>query len=86
MNIGVAYADHKKHVWLKFEVSDGSTVCEVIKHSGPLKQFSEIDLDNQRVGIFDRLTRVDAVVKKDSRVEIYHPIIANPETVECKER
>lgn len=85
MNVGVAYADKFKKVWLKLEVPDGSTVREAIEHSGLLAQFPEIDLDSQRVGIFGKLTRLTAKVADGDRVEIYREITADPETVERRD-
>ena len=85
MNVGVAYADKFKKVWLKLEVPDGSTVREAIERSGLLAQFPEIDLDSQRVGIFGRLSRLTAKVAEGDRVEIYREITADPETVERRD-
>lgn len=85
MNIGIAYASSKKHVWLKLEVPDGSTVREAITQSGVLKQFPEIDLEQQKVGIFGKVTKLDAVVEEGGRIEIYRPITADPETVERRD-
>ena len=85
MNVGVAYADKFKKVWLKLEVPDGSTVREAIERSGLLAQFPEIDLDTQRVGIFGKLTRLNAIVSEGDRVEIYREITADPETVERRD-
>ena len=48
--------------------------------------FPEIDLDTQKVGIFGKATKLDAVVTEGSRVEVYRPIIADPETVERRDR
>ena len=75
MNIGIAYADKFKHVWLKLDVPEGSTVRQAIEKSGLLEQFPEIDLEQQKVGIFGKITRV----------EIYRPIPADPETVERRD-
>lgn len=86
MNVGIAYANNKKQVWLKLEVPDGSTVREAIRHSGLLKQFPEIDLETQQVGIFGKLVKLDSVFEEGSRIEIYRPITADPETVERKDR
>jgi len=85
MNIGIAYASSKKHIWLKLEVPEGSTVREAISLSGVLKQFPEIDLEQQKVGIFGKVTKLDAVVEEGGRIEIYRPITANPETVERRD-
>ncbi len=86
MNIGVAYDDGKKQVWLKLEVTDGSTVQQVIEKSGLLKTFPDIDLEKQKVGVFGKLAKLDAVVQDGSRVEIYRPITADPETIERRDR
>ncbi len=85
MNVGVAYADKFKKVWLKLEVPNGSTVRETIEHSGLLAQFPEIDLNTQRVGIFGKLTKLTATVAEGDRVEIYRDITADPETVERRD-
>ncbi len=86
MNVGVAYADKFKKVWLKLEIPDGSTVREAIEHSGLLAQFPEIDLDRQSVGIFGKLTKLAARVAEGDRVEIYRAITADPETVERRDQ
>ena len=85
MNVGVAYADKFKKVWLKLEVPDGSTVQQAIEHSGLLNQFPDIDLDTQKVGIFGKLSKLTAKVVEGDRVEIYRDITADPETVERRD-
>jgi len=86
MNIGVAYANKFKQTWLKLEVPDGSTVREAIERSGLLVQFPEIDLEQQKIGIFGKLTKLDASLEDGARIEIYRHIIADPETVERRDR
>ncbi|HFB2048873.1 MAG: RnfH family protein [Hyphomicrobiaceae bacterium] len=84
MNVGIAFAKPAGQVWMKLEVPDGSTVLDVIKHSGILKQFPEIDLDINKVGIFGQITKLDKVVAEGSRIEIYRPITADPELLESQ--
>jgi len=86
MNVGVAYADKFKQVWLKLDVPEGSTVRDAIEKSGLLAQFPEIDLEKQKIGVFGKLTKLDAVLEEGTRVEIYRPITADPETVERRDR
>ena len=86
MNVGIAYADKFKQTWLKLEVPDGSTIKEVLEFSGLLKQFPDIDLENQAVGIFGKISKLDTKVADGDRVEIYRPITADPETVERRDR
>lgn len=85
MNVGVAYADKFRQVWLKLEIPNGSTVREAIERSGILEQFPEIDLETQEVGVFGKLTKLTAVIEEDWRIEIYRPITADPELVERRD-
>jgi hypothetical protein len=86
MNVGIAYADKFKQTWLKLEVPDGSTVREAIAFSGLPKQFPDVDLEAQAVGIFGKITKLDARVVDGDRVEIYRAITADPETVERRDQ
>ncbi|NBC49347.1 MAG: RnfH family protein [Gammaproteobacteria bacterium] len=86
MHIGVAYADKFKRTWLTLDVPDGSTVREAIEHSGILRQYPDIDLEAQHVGIFGKLTKLDAAIADGDRVEIYRPITVDPETVERRDQ
>jgi len=86
MHIGVAYADKFKQTWLKLDVPEGSTVSEAILRSGLLAQFPEIDLNRNKVGIFGKIVKLDAILEEGNRVEIYRPITADPETVERRDR
>lgn len=85
MNIGVAYADRFKQAWYKLEVPDNCTVLEAIEHSGILKQFPEINLEKQKVGIFGKLTKLDSTLAEGARIEIYREITADPELVERRD-
>lgn len=86
MHIGVAYADKFKQTWLKLDVPEGSTVRDAILRSGLLEQFPEIDLDQNPVGIFGKIVKLDTPLEEGNRVEIYRPITADPETVERRDR
>lgn len=81
MQVGVAYSDAGQQVWLNIEVPEACCVREVIERSGILRQFPQIDLARQKVGVFGRLVKLDAALKPGDRIEIYRGIIADPETV-----
>lgn len=85
MNVGIAYADKFKQLWLKLEVPNDSTIQDVIDHSGILDKFPEIDLDKQKVGIFGKVAKLNAKVTEGDRVEIYREITADPELVERRD-
>jgi hypothetical protein len=86
MNVGVVYANRFKHVWLRFDVPDQSSVRDVILKSGLLSQFPEIDLDQQAVGVFGKLVQLDTPVSEGDRVELYRPIMVDPETAYRRDR
>lgn len=81
MKVGVAYATPGRQTWLTLDVAEGATVREAIEQSGILKQFPEIDLETQRIGIFGKFTTLDATVADGARIEIYRPITCDPKTV-----
>jgi putative ubiquitin-RnfH superfamily antitoxin RatB of RatAB toxin-antitoxin module len=81
MKIGVAYATPAKQLWLNLDMPEGTTVKDAIEKSGILKQFPEIDLTTQKVGIFGKATTLEAVLEEGARVEIYRPMTADPKTV-----
>jgi putative ubiquitin-RnfH superfamily antitoxin RatB of RatAB toxin-antitoxin module len=86
MKVGVVYAKPSRQTWLTIEVPDGTTVQQAIERSGILKQFPEIDLASQKVGIFGKAVALDAVVEDGARIEIYRPITADPATVPRREK
>jgi len=81
MNVGVCYAEAERQLWMRLEVPDGSNIEKVIELSGILEQYPEIDLSNQKVGIFGKVAKLDAEVKEGDRVEIYRQITADPKLV-----
>lgn len=81
MQIGVAYSEPAQQSWVILEVPEQTTVGEAIARSGVLDQYPHIDLETQKVGIFGKVVKLDAPLKAGDRVEIYRPIIADPQTV-----
>jgi len=86
MNVGVCYAEADRQLWMRLEVPDNSTVEETIKLSGVLIRYPEINLTNQKVGIFGKIAALDATVKDGDRVEIYRQITVDPQTVQRRRR
>jgi putative ubiquitin-RnfH superfamily antitoxin RatB of RatAB toxin-antitoxin module len=81
MQIGVAYSEPSQQIWLNIEVPDCATVKDAIDRSGILKLFPHIDLESQKVGVFGKLVKLDAGLRAGDRIEIYRPIICDPQTV-----
>ena len=84
MKIGIAYALPQRQVWFDVELQDGATIQDAINRSGILKQFPEIDLEKQKVGIFSKISKLDTVLNDGDRVEIYRPITCDPKSVPRK--
>ena len=84
INIEVVYALPDEQILLKRSVPSGSTVAEAIQASGVLDKHPEIDLADNKLGIFGKLTKAGAVVRDKDRIEIYRPLIADPKEVRRK--
>lgn len=84
VNIEVVYALPTEQILLKKSVPTGTTIAEAIRVSGVLDKHPEIDLATNKLGIFGKLTKADAVVRDKDRIEIYRPLIADPKEVRRK--
>lgn len=82
MHASVIYANTGGHLWIDLEIEEGTTAQQAIEQSGILERFPEITLDEQKIGIFGKVSKPNAVLKEGDRVEIYRPITVDPETVE----
>ena len=85
MIVEVAYALAEKQSLISLEVKEGSTLKEAIDASGILKQYKQIDLSKDRVGIFSKFATFDTVLREKDRVEIYRSLKADPKKIR-KER
>jgi len=79
--VEVAYAFSDRQIVLALDVVADATVAEVITQSGILEQFSEIDLEKNKVGVFGKLGKLTDTLHAGDRVEIYRPLIADPKKV-----
>ncbi len=83
-SVEVVYALPDVQVLILIEVEEGTTLRTAIERSGVLEQFPEIDLEKSKVGIFGKLSKLDALLRAKDRVEIYRPLIADPKEVRKK--
>ena len=79
--IEVVYALPTKQHLASLQLPAGSTVRQAIEASGLLQKYPEIDLAKNKVGIFAKLSKLDATLRDYDRVEIYRPITCDPQTV-----
>jgi putative ubiquitin-RnfH superfamily antitoxin RatB of RatAB toxin-antitoxin module len=78
IQVEVAYGTEQEQALLVVEGNKEMTVGEAIERSGILRRFPEINLGVSKVGIYGKLTKLDAPLQTGDRVEIYRPLIADP--------
>lgn len=84
IHVEVVYAlPHEQRV-LTLVVNKDMTVEEIIKTSGVLTMYPEIDLSKNKVGVFSRNVKLNATVRDRDRIEIYRPLLADPKEIRRK--
>jgi hypothetical protein len=86
MKIVIVYALQQRQVSLTVDLPDGATIKDAIERSGILEKYREIDLKTQKVGVYGKISKLDAVLTDGDRIEIYRPITADPKTVRRKNK
>lgn len=81
LNVEVVYALPNKQEIIAQKLPAGTTVRQAIDASGLLLKYPEIDLAKNKLGVFAKLAKPDAVLRDQDRVEIYRPLIADPKEV-----
>lgn len=82
IQIEVVYALRDTQKMMLVTLAEGATVQEAVERSGLLKEYPEIDLGGRnKVGIWNKLAKLDAGLRDKDRVEIYRPLIADPKEV-----
>ena len=81
INIEIVYALPHEQRLFKVQAPQGATMVEAIKFSGVLDKYPDIDLDKNKLGIYGKPSKIDAVLRDRDRVEIYRPLIADPKEI-----
>jgi hypothetical protein len=76
--IEVTYAQPAKQTLLSLAVEADTTVQSAIEQSGILDMHTEINLSENKVGIWYKVTKLSTVLKLGDRIEIYRPMTADP--------
>lgn len=84
INIEVAYATPDEQIIKAINVDVGTTAEAAVIQSGLLAKFSEIDINENKIGIFGKIIKKEALLKSGDRVEIYRPLIADPKEIRRK--
>lgn len=81
LSIEVVYALPQKQEVFTVKLPEGATVRQAIEACGVLQKYPEIDLAKNKLGVFAKLAKPDALLRNRDRVEIYRPLIADPKEV-----
>ncbi|WP_286265914.1 RnfH family protein [Thalassotalea atypica] len=81
IHIELVYGLPHKQELMSLSVDDGFTIEQAIKVSGMLELFPEIDLESNKVGIWNRAAKLSDILRDMDRIEIYRPLIADPKEV-----
>ncbi len=84
IHVDVVYALPQEQRVLNLVVDKSMTVEEIIKTSGILSLYPEIDLKENKVGVFSRNVKLDSTVRDRDRIEIYRPLLADPKEIRRK--
>jgi uncharacterized protein len=79
--IEVAYALPHKQLIIPISMPPEANAEAAIRASDILNKFPEIDLNVNQIGIFGKLSKLDAPLRNLDRIEIYRPLIADPKEV-----
>ncbi len=81
INIEVVYGLPEKQSLLSVKVAPDSTVLQAIEASGIQKIYTDINLNENKVGVWNRTCKLSDILREGDRVEIYRPMIADPKEV-----
>lgn len=82
IHVEVVYALREGQKLVTLTLEEGATLQQAVEKTGLLKEFPEIDLAGKnKVGIWNKLAKLDTVLRDKDRVEIYRPLIADPKEV-----
>ena len=84
IRVEVVYAKPGEQVLEQLQVPADQTIESVIRRSGLLERFPEIDLATNKVGIFGKAAALTGKLNDGDRIEIYRPLIADPKEARKK--
>lgn len=81
IRVEVVYPLPQEQEIFSIQMPAGATVRQAVEACGILQKYPEIDLANNKLGVFAKLVKPDAPLRDRDRVEIYRPLIADPKEV-----
>lgn len=81
IHVEVVYGTASQQKAVTLTLPEGTTVAQAVAQSGLMREFPEIDLGRNKLGIWNKLAKAEAVLRDKDRVEIYRPLIADPKEI-----
>ena len=78
IEIEVVYALPCNQILRQLHVPAGTTAKQAVELSGIGAIFPEIDLSQNKLGIFGKLVKPETILRDRDRVEIYRPLSVDP--------
>jgi len=80
IRVEVAVAWPELQVLIPMDLPSGATVAEAIERSGVRERFPELEIRDDRVGVFAEKRGLADSLRDGDRVEIYRPLKIDPRT------
>jgi len=74
INVEVVFAENDRQIINELQVPQGATIEDGIVLSGILEQLPDIDLAENKVGIYGMVKPLAEVLHDGDRIEIYRPV------------
>lgn len=81
INVDVCYALATKQEVVRLTLPERANLQQALEASGLLAKFPEIDIKKNKFGIWNKLSKLDSLLRNQDRIEIYRPLIADPKEV-----
>jgi len=81
MHVEVIFALPGEQLVIDVELPLQSTVDDAIRESKILEKYPEINMDENKIGIFGKAAKKEDVLHQEDRVEIYRALIGDPKEI-----
>ena len=82
--VSVIHAEAEQAFSVELSLPHGATVADAIERSGIRHARPEIEIREDRIGIFSRKASLGTVLRDGDRVEIYRPLKIDPKEARRK--
>ena len=84
ITVSVIHAEPERAFSVEFSLPHGATVADAIERSGIRHSRPDIEIGEDRIGIFSRKAFLGTILHDGDRVEIYRPLKIDPKEARRK--